>query len=247
MLPVATSSGIQLMSVNLLLDNETDPVLWRGPVIGGVVTQFWTDVIWDVDYLFEKDWGWVRSPQLSPQALQSWVHSDMVILLYGFHFPLFLIHYPPKEPVRPWEGECLLFPVGQILPPLGQGLPVAGGAEGREGAEQTALKEILPLVEGVELLLGLVSGRLQAESKLVPQIRQRLQPGLDGLAGLGGPPPGENPVLTFLLGALLTSLVEYVTSYAMEKLFHMRWWDYSRYRFHLNGRVSLLSPAPGAR
>ena len=52
MLPVETSTGIQLMSVNLLLDNETDPVIWRGPVIGGVVTQFWTDVIWDVDYLF---------------------------------------------------------------------------------------------------------------------------------------------------------------------------------------------------
>lgn len=51
----------------------------------------------------------------------------------------------------------------------------------------------------------------------------------------------KNPVLTFLLGALLTSLVEYVTSYAMEKLFHMRWWDYSRYRFHLNGRVCLLN------
>ena len=52
MLPVETSTGIQLISVNLLLDNETDPVLWRGPVIGGVVTQFWTDVLWDVDYLF---------------------------------------------------------------------------------------------------------------------------------------------------------------------------------------------------
>lgn len=52
MLPVETATGIQLMSVNLLLDDETDPVLWRGPVIGGVVTQFWTDVIWDVDYLF---------------------------------------------------------------------------------------------------------------------------------------------------------------------------------------------------
>ncbi len=52
MLPVETASGIQLISVNLLLDDETDPVLWRGPVIGGVVTQFWTDVIWDVDYLF---------------------------------------------------------------------------------------------------------------------------------------------------------------------------------------------------
>ncbi len=52
MLPVETDTGIGLISVNLLLDNETDPVLWRGPIIGGVVTQFWTDVIWDVDYLF---------------------------------------------------------------------------------------------------------------------------------------------------------------------------------------------------
>ena len=52
MIPAETTNGIQMMSVNLLLDHETDPVLWRGPVIGGVVTQFWTDVIWDVDYLF---------------------------------------------------------------------------------------------------------------------------------------------------------------------------------------------------
>ena len=41
------------MSVNLLLENETDPVVWRGPVIGGVVQQFWGDVLWDdVDYMF---------------------------------------------------------------------------------------------------------------------------------------------------------------------------------------------------
>ena len=52
MLPVETETGIQLMSVNLLLEDETDPVIWRGPVIGGVVTQFWTEVIWDVDYLY---------------------------------------------------------------------------------------------------------------------------------------------------------------------------------------------------
>ena len=51
--PVTTATGIQLMSVNLLLDNETDPVVWRGPVIGGVVQQFWGDVLWnDVDYMF---------------------------------------------------------------------------------------------------------------------------------------------------------------------------------------------------
>ena len=51
----------------------------------------------------------------------------------------------------------------------------------------------------------------------------------------------DNPILTFFLGAVLTSLVEYVTSFAMEKLFHMRWWDYSHYKFHLNGRVCLLN------
>ena len=50
--PVLSSTGIQLMSVNLLLPNETDPVIWRGPVISGVVQQFWTDVLWNCDYLF---------------------------------------------------------------------------------------------------------------------------------------------------------------------------------------------------
>lgn len=53
LIPAKTGSGIQIMSINLLLENETDPVLWRGPVIGGAVKQFWTDVLWDdVDYLF---------------------------------------------------------------------------------------------------------------------------------------------------------------------------------------------------
>ena len=52
-IPALTRSGIQVMSINLLLDNDTDPVLWRGPVIAGAVKQFWTDVIWEnVDYLF---------------------------------------------------------------------------------------------------------------------------------------------------------------------------------------------------
>ena len=51
--PALTRSGIQVMSINLLLDNDTDPVVWRGPVIAGAVKQFWTDVIWeDVDYMF---------------------------------------------------------------------------------------------------------------------------------------------------------------------------------------------------
>ncbi|SFA83910.1 Chromosome partitioning ATPase, Mrp family, contains Fe-S cluster [Acetitomaculum ruminis DSM 5522] len=53
LLPVKSSMGTQVMSVNLLLEDETKPVIWRGPVIAGTVTQFWTDVIWeDVDYMF---------------------------------------------------------------------------------------------------------------------------------------------------------------------------------------------------
>lgn len=51
--PVVTKTGVQVMSVNLLLDDEEEPVVWRGPAISSVVRQFWTDVIWtDVDYLF---------------------------------------------------------------------------------------------------------------------------------------------------------------------------------------------------
>ena len=51
--PALTRGGIQVMSINLLLDNPGDPVVWRGPVIAGAVKQFWTYVIWeDVDYLF---------------------------------------------------------------------------------------------------------------------------------------------------------------------------------------------------
>ena len=51
--PAETKTGIEIMSLNLLTENETDPVVWRGPVIAGAVKQFWTDVIWgDVDYLF---------------------------------------------------------------------------------------------------------------------------------------------------------------------------------------------------
>lgn len=51
--PVVTEKGTQIMSVNLMLEDPTDPVVWRGPVIAGAVTQFWTDVVWtDVDFMF---------------------------------------------------------------------------------------------------------------------------------------------------------------------------------------------------
>ena len=53
LIPVTTHTGLQIMSINLILEDETEPVVWRGPVIAGAVGQFWTDVMWqDVDYMF---------------------------------------------------------------------------------------------------------------------------------------------------------------------------------------------------
>lgn len=52
-LPIKSKTGISIMSINLLLQDDTDPVVWRGPIIAGTVKQFWTDVIWDdIDFMF---------------------------------------------------------------------------------------------------------------------------------------------------------------------------------------------------
>ena len=53
MVPAVTNTGINVVSTNLILENETDPVIWRGPVIAGVVKQFWKDTLWNnIDYMF---------------------------------------------------------------------------------------------------------------------------------------------------------------------------------------------------
>ena len=51
--PAVSATGVKLVSLNLMLDNDTDPVVWRGPIIAGTVKQFWTDVMWgDIDFMF---------------------------------------------------------------------------------------------------------------------------------------------------------------------------------------------------
>ena len=53
MVPMVAEDGTKVMSINLLLDNEEEPVIWRGPVLAGVVKQFWNETVWgDIDYLF---------------------------------------------------------------------------------------------------------------------------------------------------------------------------------------------------
>ncbi len=52
-IPLTTKTGIDVISINLLLENATDPVIWRGPIIGNMVKTFWSDVVWkDIDYMF---------------------------------------------------------------------------------------------------------------------------------------------------------------------------------------------------
>ncbi len=53
MIPAKSLEGVEVMSANLLLDNDTDPIIWRGPVIAGAVKQFWSETLWqDIDYMF---------------------------------------------------------------------------------------------------------------------------------------------------------------------------------------------------
>ena len=102
--PAVTKSGIQVMSINLLLDNSTDPVVWRGPVIAGAVKQFWTDVIWEnVDYMFvDMPPGTGDVPLTvfqslpvdgivivtSPQDLVSMIVSKAVKMAHMMHIPV---------------------------------------------------------------------------------------------------------------------------------------------------------------
>ena len=76
--PAETKTGIEIMSLNLLTENETDPVVWRGPVIAGAVKQFWTDVIWnDVDYMVT-----------TPQDLVSMIVTKAVKMAEMMHIPV---------------------------------------------------------------------------------------------------------------------------------------------------------------
>ncbi len=103
--PALSRGGIQIMSINLLLDNPADPVVWRGPVIAGAVKQFWTDVIWeDVDYMFvDMPPGTGDVPLTvfqslpidgivivtSPQDLVSMIVSKAVKMAQMMHIPVY--------------------------------------------------------------------------------------------------------------------------------------------------------------
>ena len=105
MFPAKTRTGIEVMSVNLMVDEETKPVVWRGPVIAGMVKQFWSDVVWnDVDYMFvDMPPGTGDVPltvfqslpldgiviMTSPQELVSMIVTKAVNMANMMHIPVF--------------------------------------------------------------------------------------------------------------------------------------------------------------
>ena len=140
MLPVETKTGIQMMSVNLLLDQETDPGLWRGPVIGGVVTQFWTDVVWDVDYLFVD-----MPPGTGDVALSVFqsIPLDGIIIVAS---PQELVSMVVEKAVK--MAEMMDIPIVGVVenmsylicPDCGKEIPLFGQGKTQAAAEAHSLK-----------------------------------------------------------------------------------------------------------
>ncbi|SCY81444.1 Mrp/NBP35 family ATP-binding protein [Alkaliphilus peptidifermentans] len=97
--PVITENGISIMSMNLLLPNETDPVIWRGPIVSGVIKQFWNDVIWgELDYLlvdFPPGTG-----DVALTAMQSLPLNGVVMVAS----PQNLVHMIVKKGIKMAEG-----------------------------------------------------------------------------------------------------------------------------------------------
>ena len=161
MLPVPTAGGIQLMSVNLLLDNETDPVLWRGPVIGGVVTQFWTDVVWDVDYLF------VDMPpgtgDVSLSVFQS-IPLDGIVIVAS---PQELVSMVVEKAVK--MAEMMDIPIVGVVenmsylicPDCGKEIPLFGQGKTQAAAEAHSLKLLARMPIDTKLAELADAGRIE--------------------------------------------------------------------------------------
>ena len=161
MIPVPTSTGIQLMSVNLLLDNETDPVLWRGPAIGGVVTQFWTDVIWDVDYLF------VDMPPGTGGVARSLFQSLPLDGLIIVASPQELVSMVVEKAVK--MAEMMNVPIVGIVenmsyllcPDCGKEIPLFGPGRTQAAADAHSLKLLARMPLNPELASLTDAGRIE--------------------------------------------------------------------------------------
>ncbi len=138
--------GIKVMSINLLLENETDPVVWRGPILAGTVKQFWTDVVWgDIDYMFvDMPPGTGDVPLTvfqslpvdgivvvtTPQDLVSMIVEKAVNMAHMLNIPILGL----VENMAWYECPC-----------CGQKLPIFGDSHAEEEGERLGIDNVVSL------------------------------------------------------------------------------------------------------
>lgn len=153
-LPMESALGIKIMSLNLLLENEDEPVIWRGPLIAGTVKQFWTDVEWgELDYLFVDLPPGTSDVPLT--VMQSISLTGLVIVSSPQELAGMIVRKALKM------GEKLGIPLLGLIenmthlvcPRCGQKIEVFGAAKGKKTAENF----------GIPFLGGLPFSELLAE------------------------------------------------------------------------------------
>ena len=168
-LPEVTPTEISLMSINLLTENETDPVVWRGPVIGGVVEQFWTEVCWgDLDVLFiDMPPGTGDVPLTVFQSLP----VDGIIVVTS---PQDLVSMIVAKAVN--MARLMNIPVLGLVenmsylkcPDCGKEIPVFGRSRAKELAEKFAIPAVLRLPVDPSFAAAIDAGA--AETLEVPDV-----------------------------------------------------------------------------
>ena len=137
LMPAESSTGIRIMSLNLLLENEDDPVIWRGPLIGNAIQQFWNDVVWgDLDYLLvDLPPGTSDAPLTVMQSLP----LDGIIVVSS---PQELVGMVVKKAVK-MANMMNLSVIGlvenysyTICPKCGEKMEIFGKSRGEEGAKE---------------------------------------------------------------------------------------------------------------
>lgn len=136
-IPPITSTGIKIMSLNLLIPNEDDPVIWRGPILAGAVKQFWTDVAWgDLDYLIVDLPPGTGDVPLT--VMQSLPLNGLVIVSSPQDLAAMIVRKAIKM------ARQMNIPIlglvenmsGAVCPHCGQEIPLFGHGHGKEMAEK---------------------------------------------------------------------------------------------------------------
>lgn len=173
-IPQTSRGGTQIMSVNLVLEHDTDPVVWRGPVIAGAVTQFWTDVIWkDIDFLF------IDMPPGTgdvPLTVFQTIPVDGIVVVTS---PQDLVTMVVEKAVK--MARLMNIPIlglvenmsYTVCPDCGKEIPLFGQSKYLETAQHYGIShaERMPLVPAIAALCD--SGSIEAYSE--PYLRKTAQ------------------------------------------------------------------------